>query len=273
METESERVPLTEQRATAVGPVLLPPDELEVVVLEHIATRCWPAVTIESLGQWRLRAADGFTDRANSAMAVGDPGVALPTAIAATADFYRSHGLIPKIDIPLPHGAAIERHVAAAGWRLKATLAMHIIDVADLAHATPAWEFSLAPEPSYQALAVIEARLGRISEAAMPVLTNPIDRVVFAEGYAASGALEVMARGSLVAGWLGIHIVETVPAARRRGLGGAVLGALARWAHAHATRRAFLQVDTSNVAALALYDRLGFIPHHTYRRYQLATDG
>jgi RimJ/RimL family protein N-acetyltransferase len=64
--------------------------------------------------------------------------------------------------------------------------------------------------------------------------------------------------------WLGLSLIEVVPAERRRGLAKAVVGALARWAAALGAQRAYLQVEAHNTAAVALYERLGFATHHTY---------
>ena len=43
--------------------------------LERAAALHWQARETEPLGEWRLRAAAGFTGRANSALPVGDPPV------------------------------------------------------------------------------------------------------------------------------------------------------------------------------------------------------
>ena len=51
--------------------------------LERAAALHWQAPETEPLGEWRLRAAAGFTGRANSALPVGDPGLPLPEAVAA----------------------------------------------------------------------------------------------------------------------------------------------------------------------------------------------
>jgi ribosomal protein S18 acetylase RimI-like enzyme len=45
------------------------------------------------------------------------------------------------------------------------------------------------------------------------------------------------------------------------------MGALARWGAQAGARRAYLQVQDDNAAALALYDLMGFEPHHFYTRY------
>lgn len=45
-----------------------------ITELEHIAARHWRGTEEDRLGGWLLRAADGFTGRANSALPHGDPG-------------------------------------------------------------------------------------------------------------------------------------------------------------------------------------------------------
>lgn len=62
-------------------------------------------------------------------------------------------------------------------------------------------------------------------------------------------------------GWTGIFGMATLPAARGRGAGRAVLAALARWAP---TDHLYLQVERDNAAAQALYHRTGFIELCTY---------
>ena len=67
--------------------------------------RGWRAPEEASLGNWLLRAAEGFTGRANSALAVGDPGLPLAGAVDEAEAWYRARGLPPMIVIPGPLGA------------------------------------------------------------------------------------------------------------------------------------------------------------------------
>jgi hypothetical protein len=73
--------------------------------LERAAALHWQAPETEPLGEWRLRAAAGFTGRANSALPVGDPGLPLAEAVTAVEDWYRRRDLRPMI--VLPQGAAL----------------------------------------------------------------------------------------------------------------------------------------------------------------------
>jgi len=65
------------------------PGNRRVTDLERAAALHWQAPDIQPLGDWLLRAAAGFTGRANSALPVGDPGLPLPDAVAAVEDWYR----------------------------------------------------------------------------------------------------------------------------------------------------------------------------------------
>src|ERR1700761_6250532 len=73
-----------------------------ITELEHIAARHWRGTEEDRLGGWLLRAAGGFTGRANSALPLGDPGMPLDEALAAVTEWYRDRGLPPMIVVPVP---------------------------------------------------------------------------------------------------------------------------------------------------------------------------
>ena len=61
--------------------------------LARVASRGWQPEERERLGDWELRAAAGFTRRANSVLPLGDPGVPLDEALALVRDWYAARGL------------------------------------------------------------------------------------------------------------------------------------------------------------------------------------
>ena len=61
----------------------------------RMSNASWPPIHARPLGDWLLRASGGFSARANSVMAIGDPGVPFDDAVATTLDFYREHDLTP----------------------------------------------------------------------------------------------------------------------------------------------------------------------------------
>lgn len=74
----------------------------------------------------------------------------------------------------------------------------------------------------------------------------------------------VIGRVAVDGAWALFGAVEVAPEMRRRGLARSVMGALARRAYAEGAVAAHLQVEADNVAARALYDRLGFLDHSGY---------
>ena len=66
-----------------------------------------------------------------------------------------------------------------------------------------------------------------------------------------------------------IHLlnVAVAPMARRFGIGRTLVEAVIAYARAHAAAKILLEVRASNVAALALYDRLGFTRFNVRERY------
>ena len=91
--------------------------------LEQRAALGWRAPEEDQLGDWLLRAADGFTGRANSALAVGDPGRPLDRAAPVVRDWYRARGLPAMIAVPYPAGrpqaAPVGRFLAGRGWSVR----------------------------------------------------------------------------------------------------------------------------------------------------------
>lgn len=260
--TGEVRVPLNEVHRAKKVP------ENPIVRLEKAAADAWPAVEREALGQWRLRASEGYTGRANSALPLGDPGMPLPQALAAVTEFYRARGLPARMDIPLPLSARVVAAAVEAGWHEVCEVLVQTAPLDRLiANTPPGTGCTLSARPSPAALEIIAGRRGRLPGSAMHVLTA-VPLLQFCE-YAESGGLQAMGRAAVTDGFAGFFAVETIEAARRRGLARQIMGALARWAGSVGATEAYLQVESSNAAAVALYASLGFRTHHRYVRYEI----
>jgi ribosomal protein S18 acetylase RimI-like enzyme len=119
-----------------------------------------------------------------------------------------------------------------------------------------------APPPGW--FSAVAGHKGSLPDAARGILTGvPLAR--YAGMYTADGEPVAVGRGVIADGRrLGISLVSVDPAYRRRGLGRAVVGALARWAVPAGATEAYLQVEEHNEAAMAMYAGLGFSTHHAY---------
>jgi N-acetylglutamate synthase len=234
----------------------------EIIALERVADRAWPAPVHERLGEWFLRAADGWTNRANSALALGDAGLATAEAAEQVRRWYASRGLEPKITVPLPLRRDVADVLRNEDWEAQPLV---LVQTAALTEsAAPTEGVALSEEPSDDFLDIVRARKESLPGSAIQVIRG-VPAVRFAEARDPDGTLLAITRGAAVDGWLHVALVEVVPAARRRGLARQLFVALAGWARTEQDAlRAVLQVEERNEAAVALYTGLGFTTHHTY---------
>lgn len=235
--------------------------------LERAAALHWQAPETEPLGEWRLRAAAGFTGRANSALPVGDPGLPLPEAVAAVEVWYRRRDLRPMI--VLPQGAGpdpLPAYLAERSWLPRPGPAFVMTaEIADIPASTADVRFS--PEPDAAFLGLYRYRGQDLP---------PIARTLMMSApWQAFGTIcrdgRTVACGRIsVAGDLGVlTAVEVDKACRRQGLGAAITSGLAAAAAARGARQILLQVETGNTPARALYQRYGFRDSHRYE-YMIA---
>lgn len=259
-----------------------------IIDLERVAAAHWRGTEEEWLGGWLLRAADGFTGRANSALPLGDPGLPLDDALAAVTGWYRARGLPPMIAVPLPaDGPApaqvpenrlaphhLDHHLSERSWLTRSGPAF--VMTAELpAAAAPAGlpagaEFRVDDEPDDAWLAMYHYH----GYDKQPPVSRKLLLSAAAQAFAsirADDGHQVLAIGrlSIADGWAGITAVEVNAGHRRAGLGTALTASICDEAVRRGVRRVFLQVVTSNLAARALYARCGFRYSHRYH-YRVA---
>ncbi|MDR7280844.1 ribosomal protein S18 acetylase RimI-like enzyme [Catenuloplanes atrovinosus] len=263
------RVPLDEVHRAKRVPPTRRPTAADVVAAEIAANEAWPAPVQETQGGWLLRAAGGWTGRANSALPIGDPDRPLPAAIDAVEVWYRAHGLPPRMNVPLPLAAPVNAELDLRGWTTNPLTLFQTAQVAAILESAPDRHdlpaVRVRDRMTDEWLAVAAARKGTPPAVARHVLTA-VPEIAFLEVYGEDGAPIGVTRATVTGGgeWLGVALVDVVPEHRRRGLGSHLVRAAARWGQEIGARRAFLQVEEHNAAAVALYNRLGFTTHHTY---------
>lgn len=198
----------------------------------------WATVEAVPLGEWLLRsdrvAVDRLRRRANSCLAMGDPGLPLPEAAATVQDYYRQQGREPRVQV---EADSLENAA--------------LLDLRWVPDPTGDVEYRLA------SLAQVRRRLRRDAPTVELAVSGP--RVVATTGGVARG------EAALDGDWVGVHGIEVDAAHRGRGLGGVILGGLLEWAAEQGAATVWLHVETRNTAAQRWYDNVGLATHHLCR--------
>ncbi|WP_369146340.1 GNAT family N-acetyltransferase [Streptomyces sp. R44] len=243
--------------------------------LARATARAWQPVESEALGEWTLRAADGFTRRANSVLPLGDPGLPVAEALTHARAWYAARKLPAYVQTATgAEGtqellcAALDRH----GWRREVSAEVRIAALA------PIGDLDADVSAVRLSRTVDEPWLRRYQRFSGDEEASPAVRSVLASGpsvwfasVAGTGEVPAAIGRCVVDGrWAGFMAVEVDPGQRRRGLATSVMTALARQALDEGASAAWLQVEADNDGARALYDGMGFAPHHHYHHYRWA---
>ncbi|MFT4263867.1 MAG: GNAT family N-acetyltransferase [Nocardioides sp.] len=207
---------------------------------ESHAAPIWPGVERVPLGEWELRSdprpLGRLVKRANSCLAMGSAAAPFEAAVETVRDFYVSRER--PVMVQVEADSSIEEAFREAGWT---TLERG--------------------EASFRLVST--ARLNRGLSASPDDAESPRLDV---NGQTATAALpHAHGRATLDGDWLGLHDLHVDPAHRRQGLARRVVAELAAWGAEQGARTTWLHVETDNAPALALYDSLGFLTHHTCR--------
>jgi ribosomal protein S18 acetylase RimI-like enzyme len=252
--------------------------------LARVSARAWPPVESERLGAWELRAAGGFTRRANSVLPLGDPGMPLDEALAAVCRWYAERGLPAYVQTAT--GAEGTQELLCAelerrGWLREVTAELWVGALAPVADRADAGGVVLSRHADEAWLA--RYRRKGVSEVALRVLGSPSPRSggagresgprVWFAAVPGEDTAAAIGRCAVDGRWAGFAALEVDPRQRRRGLATAVMSALARQALDEGASAAWLQVETDNEGARALYAGMGFAPHHAYHHYRAPGTG
>ncbi|MFI5732012.1 GNAT family N-acetyltransferase [Kribbella sp. NPDC051587] len=260
-DSSTHRIELTAITAAKPIPEMpLRPVDVEQLFLTAALGR--PAAETSYLGEWLLRASGGWTGRGNSLLPTGNPGMSIPEALKQAEAWYVERGLPPQAHVRLGSPAATD--LEELGWTdahpgRSDVLVMHT--TLDHVNGLPPYEVQLVERPDQSWYGV--AFDGPVPAPA-PVVLEGAPKAVFAS-ITVDGQLVAVGRGSMTGHWLGIDAVRVVPAYRGRGLAGAVVQALARWAGPQGGRRTYLEVLESNEPAVTAYRRLGYVEAYRYR--------
>lgn len=245
----------------------------EIRALEAAAANAWPGIEQAWIDGWLLRAGNGYTNRANSAVPLGSsdgPAVIGAETLQRIGEWYTAHGL--PVQLALPDRLA----PLPPGWRSWQETRLLAIDIENfvLPQGPPMVRIAPTPDGSWLDMHRYGGKDPATQDVSPPqpsaeVLTAVHDGEL---GFATLGLPQPIAigRGALTTAsdgrrWIGLTCVAVGAEHRRHGLGSLVCAELIRWGADRGATHAYLQVEAENSVAIAMYDHLGFLDHHGYR--------
>lgn len=255
--------------ARAVADVRAAVDREEVLALEAVAARSFPALESERRGGWLLRASRGWTRRGNSALPLAGLDGTLDR-LDEVRRWYAARDLPVTVALPVPLFDAAAEALRARGWCADVDVDVLVAGCGDLLDEDTTREDlpapATAPDPD-GAWWTAAADGGRPPPSwAREMLVVPGAR--FLSIRTGDGVVAV-ARAVLDGPWVGVSAMRVAPAWRRRGMARHLLRAVAREAREQGAERVWLQVERANVPAVTAYRGAGFRHHHSYRYYHV----
>lgn len=238
--------------------------------LEHLSDRAVPGCERLTIGTWRLRAGLGATGRANSTWAPGAPRESVAVTVDTMEEWYRDRGLTPRFQVFDHTEPDLVAELERRDWPSTVDSLVMVAPIPTVIDRAPVpaadgRTIGTSPEPkaTFAGLVGDHRRLTEVTGSRLPQRF-----VTLSDGGEPLGGGMATVDGR----WAAVGAMNTRPEARRRGVASAVLFALAAAAADLGADTMWLQVQSDNVGAVALYRGLGFDVVHRYR-YRTAPDG
>lgn len=230
-------------------------------VLQRLSQDGWVADT-RPLGEWMLRSGGGWTRRANSCLALGDPGLPLDAAAAAVVAHATEHHIDPRVLVVTD--SAEHRAFAELGWTSEGSTIVLVQRLVERLGEYPEEDAGVQVETTLSEswlAAALADRPGPV-EAARAVLTGRGP-----QAYASiveDGRIVARGKAHVRGPWTGLAGLATHPEYRNRGLMTRISTALGLWAARLGARSGYVQVESANTTALERWRAQGYVEHHRY---------
>ncbi len=242
----------------------------DILALDRLAVAAWAAPENEMHNGWLFRHAAGVSRRANSVAPFPlSEDIPLDDLLARVEAYYRARGLPPRLQIsPAACPPGLDHVLAERGYEIESGVTIMICEADKLAQAEITHNISItktAP-PGWWDL-YIEG----YQRDARDIAARAQELPVFAASTTDDGRMDAIGLGVAGGNWLAVFGMFTRPDCRGRGLGAAIIHALAGFTVARNGIGLYLQVENENLHARRLYEKLGFRDVYGYHYRTLWT--
>jgi ribosomal protein S18 acetylase RimI-like enzyme len=234
--------------------------------LEELSMNAWPALETIVGDGWVHRFSGGYTRRANSVHPLYPSSGDLAAKIAQIERLYQEQGLPAVFKLTAQsQPLGLEAALVERGYEVEAETSVHVADLGPMGSVA-----AVDIETSWGSAAEWREAFRRISKVA-PEHQATHERILASilplAGFAAvrqDGRIVGCGLGVVQGEWLGVFDVIVDGSARRQGHGERLMRGLMSWGQRMGADKAYLQVMQSNVAAVQLYEGLGFREAYSY---------
>ena len=251
------------------------PQDIEAI--ERATLDAVPPDAQARVGRWLVALDQGTVGRAHSAVPM-DHGATDAQMVPPIESVYQQNGLGAVFRVPAQKPfVAVRAELLARGYTRGKPTSVFTAQVARMAALADvaAAELMDQPDDDWRAVFLGEG-FDPVDGASRVQILQRAQHAVFAR-VRVDGQTVAAGLGSFSRGWASVHGMRTLAAFRGRGLGSQILGAVAREAQRRDLTRAFLQVESANTRAQAVYRRAGFSLAWEYaywaRPFQAAAQG
>ncbi|MCO6188197.1 GNAT family N-acetyltransferase [Rhizobium sp. L1K21] len=240
---------------------------------EAAGFRAWPAEVVRYDGSWQIRQSPGnLTKRANCLVPLdpGDTGNIEQRLAAIEASFAAADIPFVVKETPLcapDVNAVLEKNgFVAEAESIVQTMRLEGSQIDAGVDLLPSQDAVLFAD----ACAEIDSKFARSYDAMLRMIEaiEPEKGMFFTEHEGAGvQAVTLCVRDGNLAG---LQQVAVLPEMRHKGIGLAITAGALRWAKLRGALTAWLQVEASNEAGIALYKKLGFEEAYRYRYWRRA---
>ncbi len=239
-----------------------------IVQIEEVASRAWPAKHTKQNGGWLLRASDGVTRRANSVLPLKNPDAkSLEVALEQVQQFYQEFKLPVRFQMtPTSQPTDLDAFLESTGLITDMRVKVLTAPLANIYLEEPEVGIVVFGSP-WKDWYTAYGKAAGFDKKNIAARQGIIERITTEKACAAAimgDQVVGIGMGVLDGEWLGLFSLVTEEKYRRRQVASSITQSLVSWGLSRGAKQGYLQVEVENEPAQKLYNGLGFEDAYSY---------